>query len=195
MNQTLAITPVLSSSFERARKLSRAMAIFFALAFLLMLFVLTANLVTAVFHFRNMGIGLEHGIRIPTGDLRGWQAIGAFGAACLVLMPDILILHHTSRLFFCFARGEVFATKPIAHIRAAGLWLTSSFFMGIAAVYLLQLCGQKNAFYPVHVPFPAGLIALSIEWKDELLIGLAALIAAYVMEEARRIAVDHAEII
>jgi hypothetical protein len=169
--------------------------VFFTLAFLLMLFVLVANFVTAIFQWPNMGIGLEHGIRIPTGNLRGWQAVGAFVAASLVLVPDILILHHTRKLFFCFAKGEVFAEKPIAHIRAAGWLLSASFFMGITAIYLLQLCGQKNAFLPVHLYFPTGLIGLSIEWKDELLFGISLIIAAYVMEEARRIAADNAEIV
>ncbi|HVZ27922.1 MAG TPA: hypothetical protein VG798_04630 [Rhizomicrobium sp.] len=187
--------PSLSSGFAVARKLSRVMAVIFTLALLLMLFVMVANLATAIFTPRNVGIGLEHGIRIPTGDLRGWQAIGALVAANLVLVPDILILHHTSRLFFCFAKGEVFVAKSIAHIRATGWWLTISFFTGIAAVYLLQFCGLKNAYAPVHIYFPGGLVGLSIEWKDELLFGLPIIIAAYVMEEARRIAADHAEIV
>jgi hypothetical protein len=194
MSQTLTLTPSLSPGFAFARKLSRVMAVIFTLAFLLMLFVLVANLVTAIFPQPNIGTGLEHGIRI-SGNLRGWQAAGAFVAASLVLVPDMMILQHTSRLFFCFAKGEVFAAKPIAHIRGAGLWLTAAFFTGIAAIYLLQLCGQQNAYFPVHIYFPAGLIPLSLEFKGDLLIGLPTIIAAHVMEEARRIAADHAEIV
>jgi hypothetical protein len=171
------------------------MAIFFTLAFWLMLFVLAANLAAAIFPRPNIGLGLEHGIRIPTGDLRGWQALGAMVAANLILVPDVLILHHLRKLFFYFARGEVFAAKPIAHIRATGWWLTGSFFLGIVAVYLLQQLGLKNAIYANHINFPAGLLALSIEWKDALLMGIATIIAAYVMEEARCIAADHAEIV
>jgi hypothetical protein len=168
------------------------MAVFFTLAFLLMLFVLVANLITAIFQFPNIGIGLDHGIRIPTGDLRGRQAIMALVAATLVLVPFVLILHHARKLFFCFAKGEVFATQPIAHIRAAGLWMTLSFFTGIAAVYLLELSGLKNAYHPVSLRF---LLAFMNEFKGALLTGIPIVIAAYVMEEARRIAADHAEII
>jgi hypothetical protein len=195
MNDTVTFTPVLSSGFNRARKVSRFMAVFFTLAFLLMLFVLVANLITAIFRFPNIGIGLEHGIRIPTGDLRGGQAVMALVAATLVLVPTVLILHHARKLFFCFARGEVFATQPIAHIRAAGLWMTLSFFTGIAAVYLLELSGLKNAFFPVSLRFPFAQPFLMLEFKGALLTGIPIVIAAYVMEEARRIAADHAEII
>jgi len=194
MNQTAILSPALSPSFDRARTLSRVMAVLFTIGFWLMLFVLAANFMTAIFPRPNIGTGLEHGIRIP-GDQRGWQAIGALVAANLVLLPDILILHHTRKLFFCFARGEVFAAKTIAHIRATGWWLTASFFMGIAAIYLLQQCGLKNAINPGHIYFPGGLIGLSMEWKDALLIGVTTIIAAYVMEEARRIAAENAEIV
>jgi len=190
----MILAPPLSPGFAWARRLSRFMAVVFTLAFVLMLFVLGANIVTAIFPHSNIGTGLEHGIRI-SGSLRGWQAAGALVAATLVLMPDIMILHHTSRLFFCFAKGEVFAAKPIAHIRGAGLWLTASFFTGVAAIYLLQLCGQKNAFFPVHFYFPGGLMPLSFEFKGDLFTGIPTIIAAYVMEEARRIAADHAEIV
>lgn len=195
MSQTMTFTPALSSGFDRARKLSRFMAVMFTIAFCVMLFVLVANLLTAIFPRHNIGIGLEHGIRIPTGDLRGWQAVGALVAANLVLVPEVLILHHTRKLFFCFARGEVFAAKPIAHIRATGLWLTISFFTGIAAIYLLNQCGLKNLIYPTHLHFPGALPALMIEFKGALFTGIATTIAAYVMEEARRIAADHAEIV
>lgn len=195
MNDTVTFTPVLSSGFNRARKVSRFMAVLFTLAFMLMLFVLVANFITAIFRLPNIGIGLDHGIRIPTGDLRGRQAVMALVAATLVLVPIVLILHHARKLFFCFARGEVFATQPIAHIRAAGLWMTLSFFTGIAAVYLLQLSGLKNAFFPVSLRFPGALPFLTLEFKGALLTGIPIVIAAYVMEEARRIAADHAEII
>jgi hypothetical protein len=195
----------LSPSFGRARTLSRIMAMFFTIAFWFMLFVLVANLLTAIFPRPNLGIGLEHGIRIPTGALRGWQAVGASVAVNLILVPELLILHYTRKLFFCFAGGEVFAAKSIAHIRAAGLWLILSFFTGIAAIVLLDQCGLKNfLFFPPlaahpdpypHHYFPGGLIALFMEFKAALFTGIAATIAAYVMGEAQRIADENASIL
>jgi hypothetical protein len=120
-------------------------------------------------------------------------------AANLIMVPELLILHHTRKLFFCFAGGEVFAAKPIAHIRAAGLWLTVSFFTGIAAIVLLDHYGLKNSLSPLFPShdhhFSGALIALFMEFKAALFTGIATIIAAYVMEEARRIAADHAEIV
>ncbi len=95
-----------------------------------------------------------------------------------------------------FARGEIFAAQPIAHVRAAGLRLTICFFTGIAAVYLLVLCGVKDGFLRViHFHFFGALIGIAIRFESALFVGIPIIIAAYVMEEARRIASDNAGIV
>ena len=76
----------------------------------------------------------------------------------------------------------MFAVKPIAHIRGAGLWLAASFFTDFAGLILLHYCGVATPVSP-------------IAFLGALFTGIATAIAAYVMEEARRIAADHAEIV
>jgi hypothetical protein len=100
------------------------------------------------------------------------------------------------KLFFCFARSEVFTAHAIANIRAAGFWLTISFFTGIAAVYLLILCGVKDGFLNAIARHLLGdLPAVALKFEDSLFVGIPIIIATYVMDDARRIAADHAEIV
>jgi hypothetical protein len=183
MSESVTLVPSLSPGFSRAKKLSRVMAVIFTIAFLVMLFVLIASLVSVIIQRPNTGIGLFYGkLQVPLSNLRGWRAAGVMAGVALFLVPTVLTLHHTRKLFGCFARGEVFAVKPIAHIRAAGLWLTASFFTNFAGLVLLHYCGVAT-----HVS-PIGFLGA-------LFTGIATTIAAYVMEEARRIAADYAEIV
>jgi hypothetical protein len=46
-----------------------------------------------------------------------------------------------------------------------------------------------------HLHFPVAVIGLAIIFRSLLFTGIPLLIAATVMEEARRIAADHAEIV
>ena len=104
---------------------------------------------------------------------------------------------HLCRLFLCFARGEVFAAQSIAHIRSAGLWEIVSFFTGTGAIYLLVLAGIKGGVYDVIRRHPDlfSLPSTAVHYENAIFVGVPIIIAAYVMEEARRIAADHAEII
>lgn len=186
---------VLSPSFARARTLSRIMMVIFTIAFLVMLTALISAPVMVAFPSLHGGIGLPHGIRIPIGDLKGWAAVGAMATAMVLLVPIILMLHHARRLFGCFAKGEVFAAKPIGHIRAAGLWLTISFFTDVAGVALLHYFRMENH---IGVSLPAKSLAHSFnapEFLGVLFTGIATTIAAYVMAEARRIADENASIL
>lgn len=196
MSQTLTIAPSLSPAFGLARKLSLFMVAFCALAFCVMLgtlILMTGNVL--IFHFPHTGLGLDHGIRINWDELEGGRRIVAMVAADFVLIPAVMTLFHVGKLFLCFSRGEVFAARPIAHMRAAGLWLIGSFFLGLAAIYLLDMLGLKNLLMPSHLRYPQALIGLMLEWRTPLLMGIPTLIAAIVMDEARRIAADHAEIV
>jgi hypothetical protein len=186
MSQASPINPALSPGFDRARKLSRFAAVLFALAFLVMLLVAVATPVAAFFpkpRGVELGFGWGNGVRVNFAALKGWRSIGAIVAVEFMVLPSILTLYHTFRLFFCFTKGEVFAAQPISHIRAAGLWLTISFFSDIAGIILLRFCGIKSGA-PISA---SSLGAMSL--------GIATIIAAYVMEEARRIAADSAEIV
>jgi hypothetical protein len=201
MSQTAIPSSTLSPGFMRARKLSRFTGILFALAFLVMLSVALSALVfvflpttpSGVGH----GIGFWQGFGAGFGGLHLWQRIGSMIAVQLITVPVVLVLYNTGRLFFCFGRGEVFTDQAIMRIRRAGWWMTASFFTGIAGAYLLVACGQRSGILVAvaHVNFPYSFPMLALRFADAIFIGVPVVIAAYVMEEARRIAADHAEIV
>lgn len=200
MSETSTFTPPLSSGLIRARNLSRFVAILFTLGCLVML---STSLAAVVFMFIpktpggvGFGIGFPNGISVDFGVLHGWAAVGAMVAVELITVPVVLVLNRMRKLFLCFAKGEVFGAQPIANVRAAGLWLTLSFFTGIAAVYLLVLCGVKSGFLRVvHLHFLGTLPGIAIRFESALFVGIPIIIAAYVMDEARRIASDNAGIV
>jgi hypothetical protein len=191
----MTLTPALSPAFSGARKLSRITQILFAIGFLLMLTSLLGVFVMASVSVPRGSVVVIPGITLPIGSLSGGPLTGAVVAGVLLLLPTVMMLYHACRLFGCFARGEVFAARPIAHMRAAGLWMTGSFFSSLAGVALLQYCGVD--FYHAVLPglIPAFFIHFGILFAPALFIGLATTVAATVMEEARRIAADHAEIV
>jgi hypothetical protein len=205
MSQMTALTPALSPRFARAKKLSRFVALLFTLSFLVMLSV-DLSAVMFVFFPKtpsgvSFGIGLPGGFGVGFGDLHTWQSVGAMVAVQLMTVPTVLVLYHMWRLFLCFAKGEIFAAPPIAHLRAAGFWQTTSFFTCIGAVYLLALCGIRSGLLS-HVHFPGPILGallqlptVAVRFWTGLFIGIPIIIAAYVMEEARRIAADNAEIV
>jgi hypothetical protein len=91
--------------------------------------------------------------------------------------PALFLLWHAIQVFGCFKKGEVFAQRPITHIRAAGLWTIIWAFAPSAAQLILQ--GH------VRMKFEPALLAF----------GIATFIAAHVMAEAQRIADENASIL
>lgn len=184
MSETTTLTPALSPRFARARMLSRIMAVLFSTSFWLMLFAfvvcLSIPFVSLVPH-RHIGVGF-HSIRVSLDGLSTGQLVWVLLAVEITILPLVLLMHHTRRVFGNFAKGEIFVLPVIGHIRQAGLWLVVSFFTNIAGQTLLRATGLM----------PPGL-AQSSTWP--LVIGAVTFIAAYVMEEARRIAADNAEIV
>jgi len=198
MSQTLTLSP--SPALGLARKLSRIMVALFAIALLLNLSIALTAPLFAIFQKTSSGAGLGFGlgerIIIGFGALTHMQAIGAVIGLEIFALPRALAMYHILRMFLCFAKGEVFAGRPIAHLRVAGWWLTATFFASIAAIWVESLCGGLvTAGGAPQFHFPGALIGLAIIFRSCLFTGIPLLIAATVMEEARRIAADHAEII
>ncbi|HVW74576.1 MAG TPA: hypothetical protein VHC39_13130 [Rhizomicrobium sp.] len=201
MSETITPAPALSARFARARTLSRFVATLFALGCLVMLggvvsgvlFVFFPTTASGVGH----GIGFMNGFGVGFGSKRGWSLIAAMVATELTFAPTVLVLYHLCRLFLCFAKGEVFSAQPIAHIRWAGLWQTISFFTGISAIYLLVMSGDRSGLYRLvaATPFFHSLPNVAVRYENAIFIGVPIIIAAYVMEEAQRIAADHAGIV
>lgn len=201
---TVATAPAaaLSPGLARARQLSRLVALLFALGFLVMLSCAASGVYFMFVPTTPAGIGhvvgFMNGFGVGFGDVQGWPRVAAMAATELTYVPTVLALYHLCRLFLCFARGEVFAAQPIAHIRWAGLWEIVSFFTGTGAIYLLVLAGIKGDIYDAIRRSPDLLTALAstaAHYENAIFVGVPIIIAAYVMEEARRIAADHAEIV
>lgn len=199
MNPTLTLSPASAPTLGLARKLSRVMVALFAMALLLNLMTAIVAPLSAIFRTTpsgaGLGIGLGEGIIIGFKTLSQGQAISAVIGLEIYSLPRILAMYHILMLFLGFARGDVFAAKPIAHLRLAGWWLTASFFASVASVWFLSVSGCLQAEGGRHLHFPGALIGLVIMFRAILFAGVPTIIAAYVMEEARRIAADHAEIV
>ena len=181
MNETLTHpAPALSPSFDRARMLSRIMALLFTIAFWLIAAVLACLPLMLVWP---MDAGLTiNGELVRYADLTRGQQFLAFLAAALNLAAALPLMHHLRRAFGAFARGEVFSSATIVHIRSTGIWLIACFLAGVATVPLMIGAGLHDA-EQMPVDF----------WP--LFTGLTTFIAAHVMTEASRIAADHAEIV
>jgi putative transcriptional regulator len=93
---------------------------------------------------------------------------GAILSLAAGVVPSLFLLHHARRLFAHFAKGEVFNTASIGHIRAAGLWLLISPFANIA----MQMGLHWTIDAPAHDP------RLN---PQTLIFGIATFIAAYVI--------------
>jgi hypothetical protein len=180
MSQTMIATSTLSPDFARARKLSRVMAAIFTVCFwgtAAILACLPAMLVWPL-----SGSMKIDGTVVSFADLSRGQHFLAFLAVVVNLVPALVLLHHTRRVFGAFAQGAIFAPATIVHIRSAGAWLVVSFFAGAATLPLLIGAG-------LHAP---GQFQLDF-WP--LIVGVTTFIAAHVMAEAGRIAAENAQIV
>jgi hypothetical protein len=174
MNDFAALLP-LSPSFNRARIWSRVLWWFFVIDFgvtALWLASVPLLLIRPDIASYNLdgSLVLVAGLAMP-------ERIHAVLAIVVRTAPALMLLYHAIKIFGCFAKGEVFAHRPITHIRAAGLWIIIWAFAPSAAQLILE--GH------VRVKFEPPLLAF----------GVATFIAAYVMAEARRIADENASIL
>jgi len=172
--------PILSPAFDKARRLSRILARVFAVFFwLVLVYLALASLLMAV---APVGVTLDwQDVMLPlAGHSAGEHLLGAFSLA-LGVLPGLFLLRHAQRLFGCFARGEVFADRPVAHIRAAGFWLVVSAIAAMIAKIGLNSASGTHANIELDI--------------QSLVFGAATFVAAHVMAEARRIADDNAGIL
>ena len=185
MSETLT----LSADFTRARKLSRVVAVLFTITFWFSLagaILILATPLDPIIERGGLG-GVGHGmvgiddITVSLEGLSVIQCVWVMLALEIAIVPVVFLMHHARRVFGHFARGEIFVLPVIRHIRQAGLWLIISFFAPVVGQ------GALTALKLSHGP------AHDTIWP--LVIGVTTVIAAYVMEEARRIAADHAEIV
>jgi hypothetical protein len=184
MSEIMIFTPILSASFDRARKLSRVMAVIFTICFWLTLagsvLILSIPFAPLISPGHAM-VGLND-ISVSLDGLSLAQRVLVLLAIEMTALPVVFLMHHTRQVFGHFARGEVFVLPVIVHVRRAGLWLIVSFFANIVGQLALKALGL----------IPPGQVH-STSWP--LIIGIVTTIGAYVMEEARRFAADSAEIV
>ena len=185
MTQPSAISanPPLSPRFDRARRVSRIVAVLLAIGFWVTVAWLIALPVLLIWP-ESGGWGSIAGVTVAPAALSFGHRAGAVFAILLGTAPSLLILHHAARAFVQFAKGEVFVTTAIAHIRSAGLWLIVAGFATAVEQVLFNLFAAVRP------------IAHELQLRPTLLfIGLAVYVMAYVMVEAQRIAADNASIV
>jgi len=185
MSEAMTFTPALSSGFDRAKKLSRIMAVLFTIGFWVTL--VGTTLVIAILFIPQTPPGHEdvvglNDISVSLDGLSFGQRVWVLLAIEMVGLPVVFLMHHTRRVFGHFARGEVFVLPVIGHVRRASVWLIVSFFANIAGQIMLRATGLMPPGQSHGTAWP-------------LIIGVVTFIAAYVMAEAQRIAADNAEIV
>lgn len=164
-----------SPSFERAKGLSHALWWLFIINF-----VVTAvwlAFVPVLLIWPQIASYNIDGSIVAVAGLPMPERINAVWAIVVRTTPALFLLWHAIQIFGAFRKGEVFAPKPIGHIRAAGFWTIIWAFAPSAAQLILE--GH------VRMKFEPALLAF----------GIATFIAAHVMAEAQRIADDNASIV
>lgn len=170
-SSTLAISP----SFERARILSHWLKWFFIVNFWVTAVWLAAVPLLLIWP-EAIKYNLDDSLISVAGQPMP-ERISAVAAVIVRTAPALFLLHHAIRIFSSFAKGEVFAARPITHIRAAGFWTILWAFAPSAAQFILE--------HHVRIKFEPALLAF----------GIATFIAAHVMGEAQRIADENASIL
>jgi len=180
-----AAGPGLSPDFHKAMRISRAMTLLLTVGFWVTLTWLAVMPLLLIWPGAGgWGSVGRSGVFIAPASLAFGPRAGAILAIVLGVAPALLILHHASRAFANFAKGNVFTPSTIAHIRSIGGWL----MVYGAASGVSQ--GLFNVFAGIRP------IAHDLDFKPEMIVfGLGVSVAAYVMAEARRIADDNAAII
>jgi hypothetical protein len=184
MGQSVAlpVSPELSHGFDKARRMSRVLALLLAAGFWVTLAWLIA--MAALLVWPQAGSLARAATVIPAVGLPFARRAGAIVAILLGTAPSLVVLHQARCVFLHFAKGEVFAPAAIAHIRSAGLWLIICTFATAAGQVLFNISSALR-------PAAAGL-----DLRPLLLVfGVATYVAAYVVAEARRIADDNAAIV
>ncbi len=192
---TTDITPHLQmpASFDRARRISVVIVLLFDIVFWLACAFVVAGSLALLFVLPNLaaisaelaGTAATEWAKYSSLPLAG-ISIGRrllLTADFMVAMaPGLFILFHGRKLFAGFARGVVFTEASIAHLKALGFWLIGSAVLGVVVQLLFFAIAQIR-----HPDFDMHLVSF--------LYGAMTYVAAYVMDEARRIAADNAEIV
>jgi len=165
----------LSPSFERARIWSNVLRCFFIVNFWVTALWLAGVLLVLIWP-EAAKYNPDNSL-LSVSSLAMPERIKAVAADVARTLPALILLYYAIKIFGCFARGEVFAPVPIAHIRAAGLWTVIWGFAPTAARIILD--------HHVTVKFEPALVAF----------GIATFIAAHVVGEAQRIADENASIL
>ena len=174
------LNPNLSPSFNKARTLSRILAVLFTIGFWLALVLALCVPLLAIWPHAG-SVKWDADLIIEFTGLSPAQRVGLLASVEAGMIPSLFLLHHARRLFGCFSRGEVFATTSVSHIRAAGLWLVVSVLATMAARIGIYAINHVQADVELNV--------------QGLAFGIATFIAAHVMGEAQRIADDNASIL
>src|SRR5213075_1718327 len=126
----------LSPTFERARLLSNVLRWFFIINFWVTA-VWLAGVPLLLIWPEAASYNLD-GSLVSVASLAMPERINAVAAVVVRTAPALVLLYHAIKLFGCFTKGEVFAVRPITHIRAAGLWTVIWAFAPVLSELVLQ---------------------------------------------------------
>ena len=183
----------ISSSFDRARRISVVIVLLFdivlwlAAAFTvlaplaLLLALPNLALISTDLPAQAAAEWAKHS-SLPLFEISIGRKLLLVSDFLVAMAPTLLILFHGRKLFAGFTRGQVFTEASIAHLKALGFWLIVSVVLGVFVQTFFFAVAQIRDH------------AFDIE-PMTLLYGAMTYVAAYVMEEARRIAADNAEIV
>jgi hypothetical protein len=173
MNNIQPVT--LSPDFATARVLSQTLRVFFIVNFAVAVVGLLATAIMPLWPQAvqfSLDDSLAAAVRLPME-----QRVSTAVESVLQTLPALFVLYYAIRLFGLFAKGEVFTTRAIGHIRAVGQWT----IVWAVAPAILQMLLHRDG----HMHFEAVLLAF----------GVSTFIAAHVMAEAQRIADENASIL
>lgn len=128
---------------------------------------------------------------IPKIQLDIGSRLGALAASLLPAGISVFALSQMWALFGCFARGELLARAPAAHLRRLGL--------ALCLLAAAQPVGRMLSILALTLGNPEGerqlWFGLSSDHYLSLLFGLLLLALAQVLHEAARVADENAEFV
>jgi hypothetical protein len=113
---------------------------------------------------------------LPCGEL----SVGARALTFTLLVVGaalfLKVLHHISRLFKNYARGEIFTRESVRQIRSVGMTvLILGTFQIAALAATVVLMGMDQIVWPAHRPIPlpfaafvSGALIMLVSWVMEL---------------------------
>lgn len=159
MSETMSTSPapLLSPGFDKAKRLSRILAVLFAVGFwVTLLFVVCVSLIAMWPEgFEQLKSAIKSVAPRPV-DFPVAKRWAATGIVCAAMIPILGVFESARRVFGRFADGDVFSLKTIDGMRTTAIWLIIA---GIVPPRPLLLIVGIAAFVAAYVMAEATRLA------------------------------------